>query len=340
MRASSRRKFLMQSAVLAGSTAISCTPSLQLLKEKKDTLKGFGYSLFAWYNTPFHEDYNELSRFLSDINVKHLSISLPLFQENRYSTKIGKVGRNSKHSPDSSHIAQVIDFARNNNLEVLLRPYVMLSTEEWQGEIKPKNVKEWFKNYSDYLAKYASLAQTNKDIIKKFSVGVEFRSIQKYTEEWLSAIKIVRHFFDYEITYCANFDSYEKVDFWDSLDFIGIDSYFPMPSNKFNKMVSKWKKIGARLEDFSRLHNKRIEFTEFGCKSVKNASLRPYNYLYKNELCEDEQFKYYKSLIDANLPIDLAYIWDLDGPDNPASTGYSIQGKKVESLIRDFNKKK
>ena len=57
------------------------------------------------------------------------------------------------------------------------------------------------------------------------------KKIKKY---WIELIQKVRAVYQGQLTYAANYDNYQEVDFWEHLDFIGINAYFPLrePSDK------------------------------------------------------------------------------------------------------------
>jgi hypothetical protein len=47
-------------------------------------------------------------------------------------------------------------------------------------------------------------------------------------KEWRRVIAAVRGVTSARLTYAANFDAYQRVAFWDALDAIGIQAYFPL----------------------------------------------------------------------------------------------------------------
>ena len=66
-------------------------------------------------------------------------------------------------------------------------------------------------------------------------------------------------------------DSKIKESFWDKLDYIGIDSYFPLVADKtpqIDELIVAWQPIVEKLEKFSNKNNKQILFTEFGYMSI------------------------------------------------------------------------
>jgi hypothetical protein len=58
-------------------------------------------------------------------------------------------------------------------------------------------------------------------------------------------IKKVRAVYSGKLTYAENWDCIDKVLFWDQLDYIGVDAYFPISKKKKQKMKeirAGWKK--------------------------------------------------------------------------------------------------
>ena len=72
------------------------------------------------------------------------------------------------------------------------------------------------------------------------------------------------------MTYAANWDEYKRVVFWDDLDFIGIDAYFPLSdlqSPTIEDFEMGWKNHKQVIFDFHLKFDKPILFTEFGYRS-------------------------------------------------------------------------
>lgn len=73
------------------------------------------------------------------------------------------------------------------------------------------------------------------------------------------------------MTYAPNWDDYDKVTFWDALDYIGTDAYFPLSSDKTPTVCdlkNAWQPLVKKLKSYSEQWNKPILFTEWGYLSV------------------------------------------------------------------------
>ncbi len=42
----------------------------------------------------------------------------------------------------------------------------------------------------------------------------------------------LREVYNGQLTYAANWDEYKRIPFWEDLDFIGVDAYFPVSEEK------------------------------------------------------------------------------------------------------------
>ncbi len=76
---------------------------------------------------------------------------------------------------------------------------------------------------------------------------------------WRRLISEVRERYTGRLTYAANFDQYELVTFWDDLDVIGVNAYFPLRKHYLPDigddelgalLDSRWRAVLRRLDDF------------------------------------------------------------------------------------------
>src|SRR5438093_1097048 len=79
-------------------------------------------------------------------------------------------------------------------------------------------------------------------------------------------------------TYAANWNEYKQVQFWGSLDFIGVDAYYPLsdlPAPTVSQLVSAWTSRGYvdALRASSQQYGKQILFTEIGYRSIIGAAI-------------------------------------------------------------------
>lgn len=104
--------------------------------------------------------------------------------------------------------------------------------------------------------------------------------------EWRELIQKVRRVYGGKLTYAANFDQYDQVGFWDALDLIGINAYFPLrdsfdlPAAEFEaKFLESWRGILFTIDQFRRergLPEIPVLFTELGYRTRRGSSLDPW----------------------------------------------------------------
>jgi hypothetical protein len=101
-------------------------------------------------------------------------------------------------------------------------------------------------------------------------------------KEWRRIIRAVRSVFKGKLTYSANWDGVDRVGFWDALDLIGVQAYFPLaPENEpyptEAKIEARWAEHLTRLRRLSDDHGKKpILLTELGFSRSRQAATHPW----------------------------------------------------------------
>lgn len=107
-------------------------------------------------------------------------------------------------------------------------------------------------------------------------------------DHWRDLIRSVREVYDGPLTYAANFDQYRSVSFWDELDLMGINAYFPLrhsaapdigDAELAELLRQGWRGVLADIEEFrvsSGLPDKRVLFTELGYVRRRNCTIEPW----------------------------------------------------------------
>ncbi len=166
--------------------------------------------------------------------------------------------------------------AKNQGLKVMLKPQVFIGGG-WIGEMdfdSEEKWKTWEINYRKFILEYLNVAV--KHNVEMFCVGTEFNiAVVKREKFWKELIKEIRLTYKGQLTYSANWDSYDKVGIWKELDYVGISSYFPLSDAKnptVGLLVKEWKPIVRKLKAFSSSQKKKIIFTEYGYMSVDGCA--------------------------------------------------------------------
>ena len=191
-----------------------------------------------------------------------------------------------------------INLAHSAGFKVFLKPHIWLyapSDGKWRSDIFPTNEENWRlwqKNYREFILLYAKIAEENK--VELFCVGTELSrlSVEK-SDFWKDLIREVRSIYSGELTYAANwYHEFETITFWEDLDYIGIQAYFPLTKNENPTVgqVSKgWRKYLPSIASVHEKYNRKILFTEIGYKSTADSAIKPWEWIdyssdHQNEL--------------------------------------------------------
>ena len=184
-------------------------------------------------------------------------------------------------------IIQIANVAHARGMHVLLKPQLWLrhgNRDGWLDAIDPGSPDgwaEWFGAYDAFILHYAALAETCG--IEVFCVGAELHTaVTQHPEAWRALIDRVRSIYHGRLTYAANWhEEVSDVSFWDALDFIGVQAYYPLadgPNPSVEAMMHAWKPVCASLEALSGRYKKPVLFTEVGWKSTADGAVRPWEW--------------------------------------------------------------
>ncbi len=177
--------------------------------------------------------------------------------------------------------------ARARGIRTLLRPHIWLSDAQdgmWLADVRMKDDADWarwFASYERFILHYAELAQElGVDVL---SVGAELRTATTTREaDWRRLIARVREVYAGRLTYAANWHGeFDAIAFWDALDFIGIQAYFPLgdePAPGVAELETAWRAHVEQIERVARRTGKPVLFTEVGYRSAPGATERPWEW--------------------------------------------------------------
>ena len=174
-----------------------------------------------------------------------------------------------------------IQLAHKEKLSVMLKPHLWIAHGMYTGAFALGSENEWKlweDSYMDYMLHFAEIADSLK--VEIFCIGTELgASIKARPQFWNTYIDTLKTIFHGKITYAANWDDYKNVPFWQKLDYIGVDAYFPLDDGKTpsKKDLNKgWQKYSDELKKVSTKWNRPILFTEYGYRNVDYAAAEPW----------------------------------------------------------------
>lgn len=176
---------------------------------------------------------------------------------------------------------QYIDVLHKNGFKVMLKPQIWLWKGEFTGTLAMQTEANWQvleASYERFIMNYVEVAQESKTEI--FCIGTELEQFVKNRPDfWDRLIKKIRTVYKGKLTYAANWDEYPRTTFWNELDFIGIDAYFPLSEEKtptVEQLKTGWKKWKTDIAALSLKMGKPILFTEFGYCSMDYTAKKPW----------------------------------------------------------------
>jgi hypothetical protein len=183
-----------------------------------------------------------------------------------------------------SGLVQTAAWARDLGMKTLLKPHLWVRHGAWVGDLEMRSEADWlqwFAAYEDFILHYARLAEEHG--MEAFAVGTELRHASTRTADWRRIVARVRAVYSGPLTYCANWsDEVEHVQFWDALDFVGVQAYYPLADSlqrpAADEIRAAWRPWAARLEALARRTGKPVVFTEVGYRSLEGALHRPWDW--------------------------------------------------------------
>ncbi len=169
--------------------------------------------------------------------------------------------------------------ARKLGLHLMLKPHLWAG-QRFHGAIAFKDdsrFREWFKDYRLWMLHYARLAEAGGfDVL---SIGNELAGLTGREQAWRSLIADVRRVYRGPVTYAAHWEAeVESIAFWDALDYIGVNFYFPIASRGASPSPrSPELRTAARtIENVRARFGKPVLFTEVGFPALATAAARPW----------------------------------------------------------------
>jgi hypothetical protein len=263
----------------------------------------------------------------------------------------------SRYSSTMSSIEHAIDTIHGLGMKVLLKPMLDVSdaSNTWRANINPSDKSQWFNNYTNFIGSFADMAQSKG--VELLSIGCEMNTMEQGANNasWTNLIANMRSRFSGKLTYSANWNAigqnvggFQNVPWWNQLDYIGIDAYFPIATSNNTTLAgltTAWQNEANSIDSWrqaSGLGNKQVLFTEVGYQSANGAAQAPYGVGGTPTLDLQEQADSYHALLSVMTTKpwwDGAFWWSWDP--NPYSggsndTGYTPQNKPAQAVLQQY----
>ncbi len=246
---------------------------------------------------------------------------------------------------------QYIGELRKKDIKIMLKPQIWVWRGEFTGFIEMDNEEDWKQletSYSKFILDYALLGeQLNVDIL---CIGTELeRFIANRPTFWHDLIKKIKAIYKGKLTYAANWDEFKRTPFWNELDFIGVDAYFPVSESKtptFEECMQGLNTHKNTIEGLSLKHDKPILFTEFGYRSVDYAGKEPWKSdRSMNQVNLEAQTNTTKALFETFWKEDWfagGFVWkwfiNHENSGGEENSRFTPQNKPAEEIIKQYYK--
>ena len=297
----------------------------------------------CWVGSPRPLEGWELDS-LTSVGVTHISQTPFGWQENPNSPEI----RWEKHSDrmwwgeSRLGVKETTISGREKGVESLLKPHLWVKGA-WPGVIEMQSEedwKTWFTAYREFIFYYATMAQEQN--IPILCIGTELELTTHREDDWRELIQDIRQIYSGQLTYAANFTEYEKVAFWDELDYIGIQAYFPLATKinpEVKTLVQGWNKQLKGIEKIQKQFNRPVIFTEIGYCNTVDAAIEPW--VWPNErkevaLSEEAQAKCYEAFFEAVWKKEWlagVYFWKWYPNPRDRQPDFTPQGKAAQQIM-------
>lgn len=247
-------------------------------------------------------------------------------------------------------LIETVHLAKAAGIKVMLKPQLW-AYNQWIGDLEFEEEEDWEvfeQHYQRFISRFARLADSLE--IDLLCIGTEVKqSALQRSEFWRRLIEDLRQIYKGKLIYAANWDNYTQITFWDALDYIGIDAYFPLTNEKcptVAELKQAWQPTIDSLTSFQTTWKRPILFTEFGYMSLEGCAYKAWLLEQKassTPIDEQAQANALQALLETFGALD----WWQGGfqwkwyPDRTAmlshdewQRAYTPQGKKAAKILK------
>lgn len=222
--------------------------------------------------------------------------------------------------------------AHRRGMRVLLKPQIW-TDRGFPGDLdfsSHDQRRQWFEQYRLFLEHYAKLAtRTHADLL---CVGVELAKLTVDEAAWRALIARTRELYPGPLVYAAvQGPEFEGIRFWDALDYIGLNNYYPLPDDLSTHGV-----VG-KVETVQKRFQRPVIFTEAGYSSLEAPQRQPWDET-PRKLSTADQARCYEALLHAFYTkpwFQGVYWWKVgtNGFGGPSDGSHTPWGKPAMDVI-------
>jgi len=252
-----------------------------------------------------------------------------------------RVFRSVDPAAPAAELTRPIREAHALGLKILIKPHLAYwGSFTWRGEIGFDDDEAWERFWSGYRAWIVAVATITRDA-DGFVVGTELAKTLDQKERWLEIIEAVREVTPAPLTYAANWDRYESVSFWEALDAIGIQAYFPLvddeePANP-QTVRDGWAGWAEKLKAYSRAQGRPVLLTELGYNHSANTAREPWSSATDDggESLQALCTRIALETVERESAILGSFLWKWFPEPRPAGRNFRLATPEMRGVIRD-----
>jgi hypothetical protein len=303
-------------------------------------IKGVALGLYHREADEKGYSFPEMIREIRETGADHVSLVVGWKQHDVRSTTLFP---HPEVTIDDGRLRKLIREARARGLTVFLFPIIELEIRrplEWRGTMAPRDVNAWWKAYERFILHYAKIAADEG--VALLSIGSELGTTETWRDRWFALISKVQKTFKGKLVYSSNWDRFDKVSFWERLDFMGVTAYndlTPDANASERELTDAWRRVRTKLVEFSRKIDRPLVITEVGYTSQDGAAVHPWDYTSRNAVDLEEQRRCYAAFVAAwegEPSLAGVFWWNWFGPGGARDTYYTPRGKPAEAVLRKW----
>jgi hypothetical protein len=296
-----------------------------------------GFTFTAWW----HDEYGgeRAARSLAELAGTGARVVALVATSYQDTPDASFVGSDPERTPSDASLATAAALARAHGLRVRLRLLVDTRSGEPRVTIAPADPAAWFASYAQRVRHYARLAR--RIGARSLEIGAELKGVSRDAERWRALVAVARSEFRGRVSYAANWDEVAQVTWWDAVDEIGVDAWFPLaaaPAPEEDAVVAAWQPHLDALGALAARFDRPVVFSELGYSSAAGALVEPWRRgdVYSAEEQVTALLAAFRAL--AGQPwVRAVYLWHWSAnPDagGPGDTDHTVQGKPAEGVVR------
>jgi uncharacterized protein YjdB len=337
-------------AVSVGDSTKSASAVVTVAAAQKAVFDYMGITHVSWWNTDYSTPQGVAAQdALAATSATWAGVLVTQYMDTKTSTTIAA---SSTQTPTDSDVEAAILEFHSKGLKVMLKPHVDVNDGTWRGAIAPSDVDTWFASFTTFITHYAQLAQANN--VEMLDFGTEYATMSDGNlAQWTAVINAIRAVYTGKLTYGANAtsagDEFTSVTFWDQVDVIGLDNYFPLTNHAdptVEELVAAWKSNASGFKIVDAVANlasayptKPVIFTEIGYLSQAGTNEEPYAYGGSGPSDNTEQQNCYEAMYEvwSGSAVKGYFWWDWStSTPSAGDTGYDPRTKPAQTVLQNW----